>query len=385
MKGSLIQRGTAWYAVVDLPRGPDGKRRQKWHKLGARTKREAQQELAKLVADLARGTYVEPTRLTVAEYLERWLADYAKPNVAPKTFERYEGIVRNHLIPALGSVPLARLQPLHIQEYYSRALQSGRLDRRPGNLSPTTVLHHHRVLKEALGQAVKWQVIPRNPADAVEPPRPAAKELRVLTAEQVDRLLEVAKGTPLSMAILLAVATGMRRGEILALRWQDVDLEAGTISVRRALEQTKAGLRFKEPKTAGSRRVVVLPAFAVEALRRHRVVQAEQRLRAGPAWEDHDLVVTTATGRPLVNNLRRDFRALLASAGLPPVRFHDLRHSHATWLLAQGVHPKVVSERLGHSQVGITLNIYSHVLPAMQREAAEKLDRLFAGRVRSGT
>lgn len=385
MKGSLIQRGTAWYAVVDLPRGADGKRKQKWHKLAARTKREAQQELAKLVADLARGTYVEPTRLTVAEYLERWLADYAKPNVAPKTFERYEGIVRNHLVPALGSVPLAKLQPLHIQEYYSRALQSGRRDRRPGNLSPTTVLHHHRLLREALGQAVRWQVIPRNPADAVEPPRPAAKELRVLTAEQVDRLLEVAKGTPLSMAILLAVATGMRRGEILALRWQDVDLEAGTISVRRALEQTRAGLRFKEPKTAGSRRVVVLPTFAVEVLRRHRVVQAEQRLRAGPAWEDHDLVVTTPTGRPLVNNLRRDFRTLLARAGLPPVRFHDLRHSHATWLLAQGVHPKIVSERLGHSQVGITLNIYSHVLPAMQREAAEKLDRLFMGRARSGT
>lgn len=377
MKGSLVQRGASWWAVVDLPRSPDGKRRQKWHKLTATGKRQAQQELSKLLADLAGGTYVEPGKLTVGEYLERWLADYAKPNVAAKTYERYEGIVRKHLIPNLGSYPISKLQPLHIQEYYSRALQSGRLDKRSGNLSPTTVLHHHRVLKEALGQAVKWQIIPRNPADAVEPPRPARKEMQVLTAEQIDRLLEAAKGTPLHMPILLAVATRMRRGEILALRWQDVDLDAGTISVCRSLEQTKAGLSFKEPKTARSRRVVVLPTFAVEALRRHRVQQVEHRLQFGPAYQDHGLVCALDHGAPAAYRLSSDWPALLEKAGLPHVRFHDLRHSHATMLLAQGVHPKIVSERLGHSAIGITLDTYSHVLPAMQQEAAAKLDSLF--------
>jgi len=379
MKGSLIQRGTTWYAVVDLPRGPDGKRRQKWHKLTATGKREAQKELSKLLADLAGGTYVEPGKLTVGEYLERWLADYAKPNVAAKTFERYEGIIRRHLIPNLGGYPISKLQPLHVQEYYSRALQNGRLDKRPGNLSPTTILHHHRVLKEALGQAVKWQIVPRNPADAVEPPRPARNEMRVLTAEQIDRLLEAARETYLHTPIMLAVATGMRRGEVLALRWQDVDLDAGTISVCRSLEQTKAGLSFKEPKTARSRRVVVLPGFAVEALRKHRVEQAEHRLRVGPAWEDHGLVCCRENGRPIApNSIHSAYETVLSRAGLPYVNFHALRHSHATMLLSQGVHPKIVSERLGHSQIAVTMDLYSHVSLPMQQEAAQKLDTLLS-------
>jgi integrase len=378
MKGSLIQRGTTWYAVVDLPRGPDGRRRQRWRKLAATGKREAQKELSKLLAEIGSGAHVEPTRLTAAEYLEKWLADYAKPNVAAKTYERYEQIIRLHLAPALGSYPLAKLQPLHIQEYYSRALQSGRLDKRPGNLSPTTVLHHHRVLKEALGQAVKWQIIPRNPADAVEPPRPTRKEMRVFTPDQIGRLLEAARGTYLYIPILLAVATGARRGEILALRWRDADLDAGTISVCRSLQQTKAGLSFKEPKTARSRRVVVLPAFAVDILRRHRVEQAEQRLRVGPAWEDHDLVCCREDGRPIApNSIHSAYETVLRKAGVPYVNLHALRHSHATMLLAQGVHPKIVSERLGHSQIAVTMDLYSHVSLPMQQEAAAKLDGLF--------
>lgn len=379
MKGHLRERGKGnWWAVVDIGRDPEtGKRKQKWHRLTATGKREAQKELAKLLADLAGGTYVEPGKLTVGEYLERWLADYAKPNVAAKTFERYEGIVQRHLIPNLGSYPISKLQPLHIQEYYSRALQNGRLDKRPGNLSPTTILHHHRVLREALGQAVKWQIIGRNPADAVEPPRATRRGMHVLTAEQVDQLLEVARGSPMYMPILLAVATGMRRGEILALRWQDVDLDAGTISVCRSLEQTKAGLSFKEPKTAHSRRVVVLPAFAVEALRWHRVEQAEHRLRVGPAWQDHGLVCARPDGRPIPpNNINSAYKGALSRAGIPYVRFHDLRHSHATMLLAQGVHPKIVAERLGHSQIAVTMDLYSHVSPPMQQEAAQKLDSL---------
>lgn len=377
MKGSLVQRGSHWYAVLDLPRGPDGRRRQKWHKLTATGKREAQKELAKLLADLARGTYIEPGKLTVGEYLEKWLADYARVNVSAKTLERYEGIVRQHLIPNLGSYPISKLQPLHIQEYYSRALRGGRLDGRPGTLSPTTVLHHHRVLREALAQAVRWQIIPRNPADAVEPPRPAKKEMQVLTAEQIVRVLEAARGTYLYIPILLATATGMRRGEILALRWQDVDLAAGTISVVRSLEQTKAGLSFKEPKTARSRRVVVLPTFAVEALRKHRIRQVEQRLQVGPAWQDHGLVCCREDGTPIrPDSITVLYKAVLRRAGVPRVRFHDLRHSHATLLLGQGVHPKVVSERLGHSQIAVTMDLYSHVSLPMQQEAVQKLDNL---------
>lgn len=201
--------------------------------------------------------------------------------------------------------------------------------------------------------------------------------MQVLTAEQVDRLLEAAKGTYLYVPILLAVATGMRRGELLALRWADCDLAGGTISVCRSLEQTKAGLSFKEPKTARSRRVVALPAFAVEALRRHRVEQMEQRLRVGPAWQDYDLVCCREDGTPIrPDSITVLYKAILRRAGLPPVRFHDLRHTHATLLLGQGVHPKVVSERLGHSQIAVTMDLYSDVTLPMQQEAVRKLDAL---------
>ena len=286
------------------------------------------------------------------------------------------GIVTQHLIPALGAYSLTKLKPLHIQEYYARAMQTGRLDGKEGGLSPQTVLHHHRILKEALSQAVRWQIIAHNPADAVEPPRVGRKEMKVLTPGQIDRLLEAARGSRLYIAIVLAVATGMRRGEILGLRWQDVDLSAGTVSVCRTLEITKGRVAFKEPKSTKSRRVISLPAFAVDALRRHKVEQAEHRLRAGPAYEDQGLVCATERGTPMIHNFERDYLALLDKANLPRVRFHDLRHSHATLLLVQNVHPKIVSERLGHSAIGVTLDVYSHVLPAMQQEAAAKLDTL---------
>jgi integrase len=378
MKGSLVQRGRTWYAVIDLPKGPDGRRRQKWHRLAASGKRQAQAELAKLIADLASGRYVEPSKLSLADFLLKWL-EVVHSAVSAKTFERYRGIVVGHLIPHLGAYPLARLQPLHIQAYYSRALQGGRLDGRAGGLAPQTVLHHHRVLKEALGQAVRWGLLARNPADAVDPPRVARKEMRTLTPEQIARLLAAAQGSRLYIPILLAVATGMRRGEILALRWEDVDLGAGTVSVRRTLEQVRGRIAFKEPKSARSRRVIPLPAFAVAALRRHKAEQARLRLRLGPAYDDQGLVCTTETGRPLAHNFGRDYLALLERAGVPRVRFHDLRHSHATLLLSQNVHPKVVSERLGHAAVGVTLDIYSHVVPALQQEAADKLEALLGG------
>lgn len=378
MRGSLVKRGRAWYAVVDLPRGADGKRRQKWHRLTARSKRAAQEELARLLTAIATGLYVEPAKLSLADFLRAWL-EHVQTTVSAKTFERYRGIVEAHLIPHLGAHPLARLQPLHIQAYYAGALQGGRLDGKPGGLAPQTVLHHHRVLKEALGQALRWGLLARNPADAVDPPRVARGERRTLTPAECVRLLQAARGSRLYLPVLLAIATGMRRGEILALRWEDVDLDAGTLSVRRTLSQVKGRLEFKEPKSARSRRVIALPAFAVEALRQHQAAQAAERLRAGAAYASQGLVCATATGGPLAHNFGRGYAALLQRAGVPRVRFHDLRHSHATLLLGQNVHPKVVSERLGHAAVGITLDVYSHVAPALQQEAADRLEALLGG------
>ena len=286
---------------------------------------------------------------------------------------RYEEIVRCHLSPRLGHIPLSKLQPLHIQSYYSEALLSGRR-RGKGGLSAQTVLHHHRVLREALQQAVKWLLLARNPADAVEPPRPKRREMRALDGEATGKLLRAATETRLYVPIMIAVTTGLRRGEILGLRWEDVDFENANLAVRQSLEQTKAGLAFKQPKTAKGRRVVALPGLTIETLKQHRKQQAAERLMLGQAFEDHGLVCARADGNPWPSNsFSAAFVALAKKAGCT-IRFHDLRHTHATQLLRQGVHPKIVSERLGHSTVGITLDVYSHVLPGMQEEAATRTD-----------
>lgn len=374
MKGHIRKRGkAAWSIILELPREADGSRRQKWHTVHG-TKKDAERELARLITEIETGAYVEPTKYTVAELLERWLVDYAKPNVAGKTYERYAEIVRNTLTPALGHHPLTRLQPLHIQSFYSDMLQNGRKGSR-GGLSAQTVRHYHRVLHKALRDAVRWRLLARNPADAVEAPRVVRKEMKVLDASQVGHLLESANGSRFYIPVLLAIATGLRRGEILALSWEDVDLDAGILTVRRSLEHTRSGIRFKQPKTSRSRRVVALPEMAIEPLRRHKEEQALQKLMLGPSYQDTGLVCTEADGRMIVpDHVTRVFPAMLKQAGLPHVRFHDLRHTHATLMLQLGIHPKIVSDRLGHSTINLTMDTYSHVMPQMQEEAARKLN-----------
>lgn len=381
MKGHLRERTKGhWWAVVDIGEDPEtGKRRQKWHKLTAATKKKAQDELNKLLTEMATGAYVAPSALTVGEYLARWLEGYAKPNVAAQTYQRYEVIIRLHLTPALGAIKLSKLHPMDIQRCHAEALESGRKDGRGQALSARTVTHHHRVLREALEQAVRWQILPRNPADSVQPPRPVDREMQTLTAPQVDALLRAAEGTRFQLPILLAVGTGMRRGEVLALRWQDVDLVAGALAVRRSMERTKAGLGFKAPKTGKGTRTITLPAVVVQALRRHLGEQARERELLGPDYADGDLVCARPDGLPISpDNLSRDFTTLLKRHGMPAIRFHDLRHTHATLLLQGGINPKVISERLGHSTVRITLDVYAHVMPSMQEEAARRFDGILS-------
>jgi len=374
MKGHIRKRGKrSWAVIIDLGRDANGKRHQKWHTVHG-AKRDAQRELADLLSSLNKGDYVEPSRMKVSEYLDRWLSEYAKLNVSPKTYERYTDIISRNIKPALGEYHLSKLRPLHIQSFYTDALTQGRKDGR-GGLSAQTVLHFHRVLRKALQQAVKWQLLARNPTEAVEPPRPQRKEMQVVDEAGTARLLHAVEGMRLYMPVLLAVMTGMRRGEILALRWQDTDLEKGQVAVRRSLEQTRDGLRFKQPKTGKGMRSVALPGIAIQVLRRHKTEQAQERLKLGPAYEDNDLVCPCPDGKPWPpDSLSTAFAGLIRRSDLPRIRFHDLRHSHATQLLRHGIHPKVVSERLGHSKVGITLDTYSHVLPGMQEEAASKVD-----------
>lgn len=380
MPGHITKRGrSSWTVVVDLGRDPvTGKRRQLWRAVKG-PKRDAEAELVKLLYERDTGVERPVGKLTVAAYLDRWLADYVQPSLAPKTIVTYREVVRVHLVPALGSLDLVALRPTHIQSLYSRMLVSGRRDGR-GGLSARSVVRYHQILHAALRQAVRWQLLIRNPADAVEPPRAARREIRTVTPAQARAVVGAAAETSIGPFVRLALLTGMRRGELLGLRWADVDLEGGALHVQQTAQRILGqGIIFRQPKTRLSRRSIALSPDAVAVLRQHRRRQAEARLLAGSAYGDRDLVFATGLGTPVEpGNLRRAWVGIARAAGVPGLRIHDLRHAHATLMLSQGVHPKVVSERLGHASVNITLDTYSHVLPGLQEAAAVSLDTILA-------
>ena len=378
MKGHVYSKNTkdkhSHYIILETGKDDKGKRKQKWIPFHG-TKREAERELVRLLNDLHNGLLTDPAKMTVADLLNRWLKDCAKQTVSPTTYQRYAGITRDHLKPAFGHIPLAKLRPLQLQKAYTDWQQEGAKKKGKGGLSARTVLQHHRILHEALDQAVKWQLIPRNPADAVETPKPSRKEMNHLDEEGTIKLLNAAEGDRLYIPVLLAVTTGMRRGEVLGLRWSDTDFDDGIAYVRQSLMQTKDTIAFKAPKTAGSARAVPLLRMTIAALKRHRRAQAEEKLLFGPDYADNDLVCALPDGAPWPPDaLSSSFRYLVKRAGMPGVRFHDLRHSHATQLMKEGVNPKIVSERLGHSSIAITLDLYSHVSRGLQQEAVDKLD-----------
>ena len=336
----------------------------------------AERELRRLLRAVDTGEHVDPTRLTVGAWLGDWL-ETIRQEVSPKTHERYTEIVANFLIPAFGNLPLTKLAPIHIQKAYNEWATGGRRDGKGGGLAPRTRCHIHRILRSALARAVEQQVLARNPADAFKKrlPKLERRTMATLTAEQSALLLEAINHSRVYWPVLLALATGMRRGEILALRWKNVDLERGTVRVVESLEQTKLGIRFKAPKN-DRHRAIALPAYAVEKLRRLKRQQAEELLALGIRQSGETRVCARADGGPHQPlSLTYEFARFMGRLKeLPRVRFHDLRHSHATQLLADGVHPKIASERLGHASVGITLDLYSHVTDTMQGDAALRLD-----------
>jgi integrase len=305
-------------------------------------------------------------------YIAEWL-DGIRTSVSPRTWTRYEQLVRCHATPVFGKATLEKITPQQLQRLYADLAKSG--------AGQGTVLQVHAVLHRAFKQALLWNLIPRNPADAVARPKQRRQEMTTLSPEQVRKFLEAATGDRLEALYVLAITTGMRQGELLGLRWKDIDLSLGMIHLQASLQRTKDGFEFVQPKTHRSRRQVMLTTAAREALERHRVSQTAERLVKGDVWENKDvLVFTNQTGGPLDGTLllRKCFRPLLKKAGLPVVRFHDLRHTAATLLLGRGVHPKIVSEMLGHSTVNITLDLYSHVTPTMQLEAVVAIDALLS-------
>jgi integrase len=379
-EGHIQRRGKhSWRLKFETaPRAEDGSRFIGYETVRG-TKKDAQRRMTEILQSIHKGSFVEPTSMTIGEYLGQWLAGCARHNVSAKTYERYSEIIEKHLVPAFGTLRLTNLKPLAIQAYYSQALIEGRRDGK-GGLAPRTVMHHHRVLRAALKQAVGWRLLDTNPAEAVKPPQPDDAEIEILLDDELHKVLKMARTTRAYPAILLAATTGMRRGEILGLRWRDVSLDSAVLTVNNTLEETKAGMRLKEPKSKRSRRNITLPTLMVDALREHKIAQAQERLMLGLGRADDGYVFTTLEGGPVrPRNLSKEFTRIVERAGARRVSLHSLRHTHASQLLKDGVHVKVVSERLGHSSISITLDIYAHTIPNMQADAAARIDAAFAG------
>ena len=399
-------------ARVDLG-WQDGKRRRKT--LYGRTKREVQERLRETLRRTDQGLPLVPEQETVGAFLHRWL-EFKKSELRPRSYESYEHLVRAHLLPGLERIRLAKLTPLDVSAWFRRHHVQG--------AGARTIQYARSVLRAALNQALRWGLVARNAAALSDAPRHDVREIRPLSPEEAKTLLAAVAGHRLEALITVAVGLGLRRGEALGLRWRDVDLKAGTLSVRHTLERSqgnaaarksllaeRAGLRARlrstadestrqrlsagleevkrrlntvgtslrlaKPKTARSRRTIMLPDVVAASLRAHRARQLEERLGAGERWNDLNLVFTTPIGTPIgTHSLHRTFKAMLKNADLPDIRYHDLRHTAATLLLAQGVDPRTIMETLGHSQISLTLNTYTHVVPALQRQAAAKMDEI---------
>ena len=358
-EGSVYKREDGrWCAALCLP---GGRRKTAY----AKTRAEASKKLTALLKAREDGLPVVSDRITVKAFLTDWLKT-AKTTLRPRTHLRYEQLIRVHVIPVIGSVALSRLTPAQVQSLYTRALTT---------LAPATTRQIHAILHRAFRQGVQWGQLVRNPTDALVAPRVERHEMKYYDTAQAMALLDAARGDRLEALYALAVTAGLRQGELLGLRWSDIDLDNASAHVQWTLQRTPDGFVLAPPKTSRSRRTVALTGVAVDALRRHRVRQAQERLAIGGAWEQPEMVFTTEMGRYIDGgNLRYSFNPLMRRAGLPTIRFHDLRHSAATLLLAQGVPAKIVSDMLGHSTINITLDTYSHVTEGMQRQAASAMD-----------
>ncbi|HVD18697.1 MAG TPA: tyrosine-type recombinase/integrase, partial [Propionibacteriaceae bacterium] len=361
---------------------------QKWHS-GFRTKRDAERALSEIVASLHSGTYVEPTKQTLAEFAREWLFA-VQPTIRPSTHHSYDRNLRLHVLPQLGSVELRRIDAGMLNALYAALLADGKrttANGGAGGLSSRSVRYIHTIVHRAFRDAVRWGRIARNPADAADPPRASATArptMKTWTADQVRAFLDHTAEHRLHAAFVLLATTGMRRGEALGLRWSDVDLTAGRASISQTVIMVHHDIEVGSPKTARGRRTVALDPGTVAALREHRKRQAAERLLMGVGFTDHGLAFCLPDGRPLhPERFSRTFSRQTAHAGLPAIRLHDLRHTWATLALSAGEHPKVVQERLGHANVSITLDVYSHVSEGLHSDAASRIAKIIFGPVSS--
>jgi integrase len=366
MKGHIRKRsGNAYELTYELPRDANGKRRQ-GHKTVHGSKKEAEASLRAILTSLDTGNYITPTQETVGVFLGRWLNTYAATRTTVRTQMAYRSIIRAYLSPTLGSTALAALKPEHIQGVYSALLAR--------DLSPQTVLHAHRVLHRALASAVKEGSISRNVCDSVDAPKAPKREMSTLDVDGIQRLFEAAEDSPCRDAFYVALYTGVRRSELLALQWNNIDLVNNRLSVVAGLHFiTGKGLVLLPTKTKRSRRAVTFTQEVTDVFRAIQGAQLVSKAELGEIWQDTGFVFTKPDGTPMdPARVTRAFAAVMKKAGISGVRLHDLRHTHASLMLIAGVHAKVVSERMGHANIGITMDTYSHVLPGLQEDAADK-------------
>lgn len=379
MRGHIAKKGDRYYIVVYI----DGK--QKWFSVPdprpgkIANSKDAEKYCTELLYKINNNTYVDSKNMIFKDLLNKWLESR---DLAPKTYRRYKEIIDLHLTPALGNIKLNKLQPLHIQDYYTQALKSGRIgikySSRPG-LSGTTVLQHHRIIHCALHQAVMWELVSRNVADAVVSPK---KDRQIRFDPSLNLIFEVldkTKKETIHMPIVMALATGARRGEIMGIRWKDYNVKTGKLSIIQEVQRVKGeGLKFLVPKTPGSRRQVELPKGAAEELKEHRARQDQYKVSLGDTYRNHDLICCWNDGRPIdPDYVTKRFEKITADMGYSEFRFHDLRHAHATYLLADGIDAKTIQDRLGHSTVAFTLDQYVQATPSMQHKAAVKANKIF--------
>jgi integrase len=368
--GAVFKRSDGrWIGYVDLG-WQDGRRVRKY--MQGANRDEVRERVKAVIRSVDDGIAPPTSSPRLSDFLAKWLAA-VKPALRPSTYVSYEGVVRLHLVPEIGRLTLDKLSIDHIANLLTRKQSDPRL-------SPTTVRYVLLVLRIALNKAVRWGLIARNLATLVDPPRVVHKEARVLAPEDTSKLLDAARGEPIEGLIVVAVSTGMRLGEALGLQWNDIDLERRHLRINKSLQRVSGlGQVLSETKTRRGRRSLVMPVIAVEALRTHRAEQIGRRRAAGSAWNEKDFVFTSSTGQPLdQRNVQRVFRRLLRRAKLPRMRFHDLRHSCASLLLAQHTDPRVIMETLGHSNISVTMNMYAHVMPTLKRDAADAIDRSLA-------
>lgn len=376
-RGHLRKRGKkSWRLAVYLGVGPDGKKQYHYETFKG-NKKDAEKRLGVVVNEVNNNTFVVPTKMTLEAFLTQWLDAHVRHSVEQKTYEQYEGLCRLHIIPELGHIRLENLNPLDLQNFYSKKLTAPRADGRPGTLSPTTIKRMHDVLKIALNQAVRWQMIPRNVADLADPPKTRRKEIRVWTPEQAAQFLASVEKDPYYAAYLLALTVGLRRGEILGLRWRDVDWARSAVTIRQTIVRADKGVIIKPTKTTGSQATIAIPLVVLDALKIRILKQREAKITyesayGSDAWETGDLIFTNPKGRYLdPHSFSKGFQRKAKKAGLPVIRFHDLRHTSATFMMQTGAHVRSMMDQLRHSQVSTTVNTYTHSIKPLQHKVAE--------------